>query len=176
MTRRIASALVLAALLACAAAPAAGAVQVRSSDTHLSTDLGQTVAFTTTITNDGSATEGPLVAHLNILSLRPGVYVDPEDWSTARTRYLAPLAPGDSRTLRWEIKAVNSGTFGAYVATVRPGTARPPTSSPTVTVSVASRRTLNTGGILPLAIGIPALLAAGAGAVRFGRRSRMLSG
>ena len=171
MRRHLAYPVVVAALLAAAAAPALGAVQVSATPTALSTELGRTVAFTTTIANRGPGVEGPLVAHLNILSLRPGVYVDPEDWSTSRTRYLPALAPGASRTLRWEVKAVNSGAFSAYVATVRPGTASPPTS-PAVTISVASRRTLNSGGILPIAIGIPVLLAAAAGATRLRHRSR----
>ena len=82
------------------------------------------------------------------------------------------MPPGGSRTLRWEVKAVNSGAFGAYVATVRPGTARPPITSPAVTISVASRRTLNSGGILPLAIGIPVLLGTGVVVVRLRHRRR----
>lgn len=168
--RRLASTVALVAILAVSTAPAAGAVVVSAVPTALSTRLGETVAFTTTIANDDGAAEGPLVAHLNILSLRPGVYVDPEDWSTTRTRYLAALPPGGSTTVRWEVKAVNSGAFSAYVATIQPGSARPPITSPAVTISVAGRRTLNSGGILPLAIGIPVLLAAATGAVRLRRR------
>lgn len=169
--RRLTSTLTLAGLLA-VAAPALGAVQVSAVPTEFSTSLGQTISFTTTVTDDGRGADGPLIAHLNILSLRPGVYVDPEDWSEERTQYLTPLPPGGSTTLTWTIKAVNSGSLSAYVATVRPGTAQPPTTSPAVTISVASRRPLNSGGILPLAIGIPLVLALGAGAARLRRRTR----
>ena len=45
-----------------------------------------------------------------------GVYVDPEDWSSHRTRYLAPISAGGSVTLAWKMQAVNSGSFGVYVA------------------------------------------------------------
>ncbi len=172
MIRRLAWVGTLLTLLVGAAGPALGVVRVTAAPTALATRLGQTVRFSTTIANDGRRAEGPLVAHLNILSLRPGVYVDPEDWSSARTRYLPPVAPGDAQTLTWEVKAVNSGTFSAYVAAVRPDTARPPIASPAVTISVASRRTLNSGGILPLAIGIPLLLGTGAGVLRLRRRTR----
>jgi hypothetical protein len=84
---------------------------------------------------------------------------------------LVPLLPGGTQTLTWEVKAVGSGMFSAYVATVRPGTSQPPATSPAVTISVASRRTLNSGGILPLAIGVPLLLAVGVGTLRLRRRA-----
>jgi hypothetical protein len=44
--------------------------------------------------------------------------------------------------------------------------------SPTVQIAVEERRLINSGGILPLALGIPALIGALAGGVRFARRSR----
>src|SRR5439155_12361045 len=43
---------------------------------------------------------------------------------------------------------------------IRNGEPQPPATDPTVHVSIARRKTLNSGGILPLAIGIPALLSA----------------
>jgi hypothetical protein len=44
-----------------------------------------------------------------------------------------------------------------------------PVTGPTVHVEIAERRTLNSGGILPLALGIPALLAALALGLRWHR-------
>ena len=109
------------------------------------------------------------IAHLNVLSLRRGVYVDPEDWSSDRTRYLAPIGAGRSIALTWNLQAVNAGTIGVYVAAVERGSVRPATS-PTVRVSIAQRRTLNSDGIVPLALGIPALLGGLAVRVRTRRR------
>ena len=37
-----------------------------------------------------------LIAHLDVVSRDPGVYVDPEDWSSERTRYLPPVGGGAS--------------------------------------------------------------------------------
>jgi hypothetical protein len=38
------------------------------------------------------------------------------------------------------------------------GAARAPTTGPAIHLAVAERKTLNAGGIVPLALGIPALL------------------
>jgi hypothetical protein len=151
----------MAAVVLAVAAPAAaaGEVYVSLDRTGASTRLGHTVAFRSTIANRGSAPTPPLIAHLNVLSLRTGVYVDPEDWSSHRTRYLGPIAPGGARSLTWRIKAVNAGSIAVYVAILpRSGAPVPPVTGPTLHIEIADRRTLDSGGILPLAIGVPALL------------------
>jgi hypothetical protein len=145
--------------IALALAPAALAA-VEVDRTSVQTSLGHNFRFSTTVSNRTAVSTPPLVAHLNVLSLEPGTYVDPEDWSSHRTRYLGTLPAGASRTLDWTMKAVNAGTFAAYV-TVLPqhsGTA-PPVTSRTVRIAVADRKTIDAGGILPLAVGLPALLA-----------------
>ena len=53
------------------------------------------------------------MAHLNVLDLRGDVYVDPEDWSTARTKYLDPIPAGGSTSVTWGGQAVNSGGSGS---------------------------------------------------------------
>jgi hypothetical protein len=157
--RLIVLAALVAAMLVPVTAQAAEGVSVQVSQTRIETKLGQKFVFTSTITNRGSNAASGLIAHLNILSLRNGPYVDPEDWSTSRTRYLAPIPAGGSTTITWRMQAVNAGSFGVYVSVLpASGVARPPTSGPTIHLSVASRRTLNSGGILPLALGIPAFL------------------
>jgi hypothetical protein len=95
MRRVVWPAAVAAALLA--AAPAQAAVPAISVDvdrTSIRTDLGQTFTVRSTIRNQGAAPATGLVAHLSVLSLRPGTYVDPEDWSTTRTRYLPAIPAG----------------------------------------------------------------------------------
>jgi hypothetical protein len=139
---------------------------------QISAGLGDDFGFQTTIENPAGTSTTALIAHLNILSLRDGVYVDPEDWSSQRTVYLGAIPAGESRTIKWSLKAVNGGSFAAYVAVLPQNSpARAPTTSPTVEIEVAERKTLNAGGILPLALGIPALLGLLAGGVRLARRS-----
>jgi hypothetical protein len=96
-----------------------------------------------------------LIAHLDVVSRDPAVYVDPEDWSSERTRYLAPLAPGASLEIPWTVKAVNAGRFYVYVVVQGDGR---PLAGPALDARVSERRTLDAGGVLPLAVGLPALL------------------
>jgi hypothetical protein len=156
-----------------AAADTPGAVSVASDRSHVTTQLGRSFVFRTRVANGASTPTASLVAHLNILSLRPGVYVDPEDWSSARTQYLGSVPARGSRTLAWTVQAVNSGSFAAYVTVLpRADLRRPPVTGPVVQIAVAKRTTLNSGGILPLAIGIPAFVGLLAGGVHLTRRRR----
>jgi hypothetical protein len=177
MTRRR-TALVLLALSALALGPAAAATAAGAAGlsatvarTQISTELGRTFVVRSRISNHGTAGAGGVIVHLNVLSLRAGVYVDPEDWSTHRTRYLGRVARGGSTTISWRLKAVDSGTFGVYVAVLRPnGGARPPVTTQLVSVAVAGRKTLNAGGILWVALGVPAIIAACTAGLRLRRQ------
>jgi hypothetical protein len=167
----VAASLVALALPGPASAGLSG-VTVMVDRTSVSTTLGHKFVFRSTISNTSDAPIGNLVAHLNVLSLRRGVYVDPEDWSSQRTRYLASIPAGGSVTLTWKMQAVNSGSIGVYVAVLpASGAPRPPTTGPTVHVSIARRQTLNSGGILPLALGIPVFLGALSLGLRLRRRT-----
>jgi hypothetical protein len=163
----------LAALaLTCAADAGSNVVSVDVDRTAISTALGRKFVFRSTIANHGTTPLRGLIAHLNVLSLRNGVYIDPEDWSSHRTRYLAPIPVGGSVTLTWKLQAVNAGSIGVYVAVLRQsGAAQPPITGPTVHVSIAQRKTLNARGVLALALGIPALLGALTFIIRARRRA-----
>jgi hypothetical protein len=137
----------------------------------ISTTLGRKFVFHSRIVNRDVVPARGLVAHLNVLSLRPGVYVDPEDWSSQRTRYLAPIPAGGSTILTWKLQAVTPGAMGVYVAVLpQSGAGQSPRTGPTLHVSVAQRKTLDAGGALPLAIGIPAVLVVLVAVTRLCRR------
>jgi hypothetical protein len=164
--------LLLASLLALAlAAPAEAAVSVTNDRTAITTKLGHKFTFHSRIENRGTISARDLVAHLNVVDLTGHTYVDPEDWSSQRTRYLRPIPPGGSTTLTWPMNAVNAGTIGIYVAVLpRGGGPVRPTTSPTLRLRIRDRRTLNSGGILPLAVGIPGALGLLALGLRTARR------
>jgi hypothetical protein len=164
-------ALVLGLLLAFVPVAHAG-LNVSNDRAAIATKLGHKFVFHSTIRNNGTASAGGLVAHLNVVDLSGHTYVDPEDWSSHRTVYLAPIPSGSSTTVSWPMNAVNSGTIGVYVAVLpRSGAPVPPITGPTLRVRIKDRKTLNSGGILPLALGLPALLGLAALGVRF-RRGR----
>jgi hypothetical protein len=161
---------ILAALIAglVLASTAGAATTVELDRTRVLTRIGEHFAFASTIRNDSAQTQNDLVAHLNVLSSDPGTYVDPEDWSSHRTRYLAPLAPHEARRVTWTVTAVNGGSITIYVAVLpRHGSGQVAVSAP-LRVEIAKRRTLNSGGVLPLVLGIPALL----GLTALGMRAR----
>jgi hypothetical protein len=164
--------MLLAALVLLVAAPLArAAVSVRNDRVAIETRLGHRFVFHSTVENRGATPARGLVAHLNVVDLTGHTYVDPEDWSSQRTRYLQPLPPGASTTLRWPLNAVNAGAVGIYVAVLpRSGAPVPPTTGSTVRVSIQDRKTLNSGGILPLALGIPGVVGLVALGVRSSRR------
>ena len=164
-------AVVTAALALAGSATAGGEVTVRVDRERVGTELGGKFDFRTTIANHSSAKTPALVAHLNVLSLRDGVYVDPEDWSSKRTWYLGSVRAGESKTIVWKLQAVNAGSFAAYVAVLpERDPQKPPLTGRTVVVSVADRRTINSGGILPLVLGIPCAIGLLATGVRMKRR------
>jgi hypothetical protein len=153
------------------AAPAEAAVSVSNDRVAIETRLGHKFVFHSTIENHGTAPARDLLAHLNVVDLSGHTYVDPEDWSSQRTRYLHPIPPGGSTTLTWPLNAVNAGAVGIYVAVLpRSGAPVPPATGPTIRVRIQDRKTLNSGGVLPLALGIPAALGLLALGVRSSRR------
>jgi hypothetical protein len=166
-------AIVAALALTGGAGAAPSEVSITVDRSQVSTELGRKFSFSTTIANNGSTESDSLIAHLNVLSLQRGVYVDPEDWSSDRTRYLGTLAAGESTRVTWNIHAVNDGSFAAYITVLPQAVAdEPPTTGRVVEFDVKKKTTLNSGGILPLALGIPGALALLAAGMRYSRRRR----
>ena len=143
---------------------------VQLDRTTLSTSVGQRFSFTSTIRNDSGQPKSGLVANLNVLGLDPDIYVDPEDWSSQRTIYLDPLPAHGSARLAWTVQAVNSGRLVIYVTvTAQQGTDAVAASN-TLRLAVARQRTIDPGGILPLAVSAPTTLLLLAGLVARRRR------
>ena len=166
--RALAACLLVAGAIAVPAPARAAAPEVSMSRAHVATRIGEEFRFTARVLNPGSTPLSGLVAHLDIVSLDPGVYVDPEDWSSERTRYLRPLTAGGSIEVPWTVKAVNSGRLAAYVTVLGAGR---PVISPALDARVAAHTTIDAGGALPLALGVPALL----GLAAIGVRRRRIS-
>jgi hypothetical protein len=124
--------------------------------------VGRHLDYRVSIRNGGRASTGQLLAHLNVASVTGSGYVDPEDWSADRSRFLPALAPGAAISLSWDVQAVSPGTFAVYVVVLPAGAASSGAeqlvvSTPT-RVQVAARRTLDAGGALPVAVAVPMLL------------------
>lgn len=182
MTRRTAAVLGLllalagpaSALLGYGAAPAGAApgnrpasVVVELDRSELAAGPGEKLSFVSTVTNRGTAPLEGYVAHLNILTTDPDVYVDPEDWSPERTQYLDPLPAGASTELTWSVQAVTSGPLVLYVSLTGPGSDTVTSSGP-LRLTVGGQRVVSSAGVLPLVLWTPAgvLLLLGAARAR----------
>jgi hypothetical protein len=127
--------------------------------TTVASKLGNRFRFTSTIRNESRKPSPGTIAYLNIVSMDPSVYVDPEDWSSQRTRYLGAVAPRGTVPVDWTVQAVNSGRFVVFVAvTSERGSVRV-VSSNALRVDIANQRSLNPSGILPVVVAVPGLAA-----------------
>jgi hypothetical protein len=148
-----------------------GVIEVTFDQSRVEVVVGDRFTLRSRIADPGATASAELLAHLNVVSLTSDVYVDPEDWSSHRTQALAPLAPGGSNTLSWDIQAVNPGSFDIYLVLLPVGATSagtgPLEASPPVHVTVAGRRTFSAGGALPVAVVVPVLLGLGAAVTRY---------
>jgi len=154
-----------------------GALRVSSAQMELQTVVGEHFTYRPKIYNPGAGSTEAMIAHLNVASLTNEVYVDPEDWSSSRSKVIPTVPSGRSTELSWELQAVSAGSFAVYVVLLPIGTMASGialAASPPVHVTVTSRRTLNAGGSLPVVIAVPALLAVAvlAGHLRYRRSSQ----
>ena len=153
---------------------AASEVLISVSASDVSAFAGDTFTFTSEITNTGSEPTPPLIAHLNIASLGQAVYVDPEDWSPQRTVSVAPIGPGSSATQSWTVNPILKGDVAVYVVVLPDSpslaTTGPLIASPAIHVHVEQQRTLNPGGVLPIVLAVPGVIAVAFAALRVARR------
>jgi hypothetical protein len=162
---------------------AASPVEVTMDRPAVTAVLGDRFAVRSTVVNAGTAPTGPLLAHLDVVSLHNDVYVDPEDWSSDRSVDVEPLAAGGRTTLEWTVRTVDAGEFDVYLVVLPAGPAPDGGSSggpgaaalsvsPPLRLAVASRQTLDPGGSAVVVIAVPLLV----GALVLGSRRRRRPG
>lgn len=139
--------------------PPSDGVIVEIEPTNRSVVLGDDLDLTVTVTNGAGRPSADLVAHLDITDPRRSTSVDPEDWTSTLSQPIGVLEPGQVGTVRWNIQPISPGTFSVYAVAIS-SESRAVAASSVLTVEVADQRSLNPGGILPVAIGMPALVGA----------------
>lgn len=122
--------------------------------------LGDSLPLRVTVTNSAAAASVPLVVHLDVTDPTRAASVDPEDWTTTLTRSVGVLAPHGVASVDWTVQPVAPGTFAVYAVALPAdsGASDRVSSSNVLRVAVQDRRVLNPGGILPVALGAPALV------------------
>jgi len=124
--------------------------------------MGDRLAFTSSIRNTGTAPVEGLIAWLSLVQVDRGHEqpVDLEDWSAHKAIAVASLAPGAAVTTNWPMRLIQSGHYRVVVSAVsRVGAALTP--SRFVDFTVAPKPVVESGRVLPVALGVPALLVGG---------------
>lgn len=142
-------------------------METQASDLQISISMdaktvktGDSVNFDTVVTNASAEKSPPVIVAMNIINLsKTGDVVDPEDWSPERTQYVGSLPPGKSSTLSWQVNAVLDGDYMVYIVVIpepeNEGTSTQAVASRGLHLSVTKFTSLNPGGVLPYAIGVP---------------------
>lgn len=154
--------------------PAPGNLAVSVNMTERSTQLGETFQFSSTITNNSDRASGTLIANLDFVAQDRSTYVDPEDWSPDRTIEVGSIAAHSTAIRAWTVKSVVKGDVGAYVIVLPKSpelaASGSPAASPVIHIHVQERRPINPGGILPVALAVPAAVALAFVGLRAARR------
>jgi ABC-2 type transport system permease protein len=136
-------------------------ITIDTESRHVKT--GDSVEFSTTVTNTAAEGSPPLIVAMNVINLdATGDVVDPEDWSPQRTQYIDTLDAGESATQDWIINTILEGDFMVYMVLIPEPESAEATSHPVTSggihLTVDPFTRLNPGGVLPFAIGGPILL------------------
>jgi hypothetical protein len=121
--------------------------------------MGDTPTFNGKVTNRGDQTLKGLIVYLSLVSLKPGEEqpVDLEDWSAQRAVRIGELQPGQDNTQEWPMRLIQAGRYGVAMTVVDPNESQPIISD-LLTFDIASKPTLSSGRIVPVALGEPAFL------------------
>lgn len=123
--------------------------------------MGDHLSFHSVIRNTGSAPITGLVGWLSLVETDAGneQSVDLEDWSAHKALAAASLAPGEALESDWPMRLIAAGTYRVFVSAMsRNGTG--PATSPVAEFIVRDKPVLEPGRVLPVAFGLPALIAA----------------
>lgn len=154
--------LVLTLALFSGLAPAAGLqLQLRPDASNPAKPMmGDWMHFHSLISNTGSTPIEGLVAWISLVEVTPGKEqpMDLEDWSAHKAVTGTSLAPNGQLDTQWPIRLIQSGDYRVVIsATDRQQ--HTVYTSPTLEFHVAQKPVVESARILPVALGVPLLLA-----------------
>ena len=159
--KRISACIVACLLLA--AGPARASLEISlapSASNPAQPRMGDNLKFETVIANTGAAPVRGLVAWISLIQVDPGHEqpVDLEDWSAHKALARAEMAPGEKVTVDWPMRLIQAGDYRVVISAVEGGAMRPVTSR-VVDFHVEPKPVVESGRILPVALGVPLVLA-----------------
>jgi hypothetical protein len=151
------------ALLLCLGAAHAADIRVElrpASDNPPTPAMGDWMHFRSLLHNIGAKPLEGLVAWISLVEVTPGKEqpMDLEDWSAHKAIAGAALAPGGSLRTDWPMRLIQNGDYRVVIsATDRIG--HEVYTSQTVQFHVARKPVVESTRVLPVALGVPLLMA-----------------
>lgn len=159
----------LAALIAAAViALSAPALAAQDLSISLSADaanpaspqMGDRLSFHSTIRNDSSVPVNGIIGWISLVRVDKGQEqpVDLEDWSAHKAITLNEIKPGGTVETDWPMRLIQAGQYRVVISTAsRTGAAL--ATSPFADFSVREKPVVESARVLPVAFGIPLLIA-----------------
>lgn len=127
----------------------------------LSPRMGDQLRFHSTIRNTGANPVKGMVAWLGLVQVDPGQEqpVDLEDWSAHKAITVPVLEPGAAVSTEWPMRLIAAGHYRVVVSAAAGAGALSP--SLFVDITVRQKPVVESSRVLPVALGMPALLLGG---------------
>lgn len=154
----------LIALPGSSAAWATAPVQITltpDSQNPVQPQMGDWLKFHSVVKNTGNQSISGLVVWISLVQVDPGKEqpVDLEDWSAHKAEVRSALAPGEEFNVNWPMRLIQAGDYRVVIsAAERTGSTL--LASPFADFHVKRKPTVESKRILPVALGMPLLLAA----------------
>lgn len=145
-----------------AATPRLEVALVPAQTNPASPQMGDRLSYRTSIRNVGDSSADGVVAWLGLIQVDKGQEqpVDLEDWSAHKAITLNSLAPGEAVQTDWPMRLIASGHYRVVVSAASAG-GGPLTPSSFIDLAVRAKPVVESGRVLPVALGMPMLLLAG---------------
>jgi hypothetical protein len=126
-----------------------------------SPQMGDWLKFHSEISNPDTRAAQGIVAWISLVQVDPGLEqpVDLEDWSAHKAVTRSVLQPGQQVRVEWPMRLIQAGAYRVVISAVDRRTGHVMTS-PFVDFQVRRKPVVESGRILPVAFGVPALVLA----------------
>lgn len=124
-----------------------------------SLQMGDLPVFVGNVTNSGTASLRGIIVYLSLARLDSGKEhpEDLEDWSAQKAIRIDELKAGEVKTQNWKLRLIKSGNYGLMLTAINP-TAKHAVTSNIVRFHIKAKPTIQSKQILPVAIGVPAVI------------------
>lgn len=127
------------------------------SATPLNGTAGDYVTVKAQITNTGEKPLNDVTTYLSLMDRDNKMPVDLEDWSVEKGLYIETIESKQTLPLEWKIHLIKAGSYTLLILAVTPSSPIPLVST-IIPFTVAPKRNLNPGHVLPVALGTPLVL------------------